>query len=58
MRAHRRSTLCATIERALLERDRREIASIERLLKALHLEEQTATQKHSPPQRTPRKWRV
>jgi hypothetical protein len=38
MRTHRRSALCATIERALLARDRREIASVERLMKALRVE--------------------
>ena len=35
MRTRRRSALCAAIERALLARDRREIASVERLMKAL-----------------------
>jgi hypothetical protein len=51
MRTHRRSTQSTVrraIERALLARDRREIASIERLMKALHLD----TRKNSPPRRT------
>jgi len=55
MRTHRRSahsTLCNAIERALLARDRREIASIERLMKALHIEERA--QRNTPPQRTRR----
>ena len=38
MRRRKRPALCTTIERALLERDRREIASIERVLKALRIE--------------------
>ena len=39
MRTHRRSELRAAIERALFDRDRREIASIERLIKALKLKQ-------------------
>ena len=38
MRTRKRPALCTTIERALYERDRREIASVERLLKALRIE--------------------
>jgi hypothetical protein len=38
MRTHRRSALCTAIERALLARDRREIASIERMMKVLNVE--------------------
>lgn len=38
MRTRKRSGLCTTIERALYERDRREIASVERLLKAFRIE--------------------
>jgi hypothetical protein len=53
MRTHRRSTLRTAVERALLERDRREIASIERLMKVLHLEEQRRKRRSSP-QRTQR----
>jgi hypothetical protein len=39
MRTPRRSPLRAAIERALLARDRREIASLERLMKALKVKE-------------------
>ena len=38
MRTRKRPTVRTTIERALLERDRREIASVERLLEALRIE--------------------
>jgi hypothetical protein len=38
MKPRKRSTLRTTIERTLLERDRREIASVERLLKAFRIE--------------------
>ena len=38
MRTHKRPAVCTAIERALLERDRREIASVERLMKALRIE--------------------
>jgi hypothetical protein len=38
MRTRKRPGLRNTIERALLERDRREIASVERLMEALRLE--------------------
>ena len=37
MRTHRHSALCTAIERALLARDRREIASIERVMKVLKI---------------------
>jgi hypothetical protein len=39
MTTHRRSPWRAAIERALLARDRREIASLERLMKALKVKE-------------------
>jgi len=54
MKAHRRSTLRTAVERALLERDRREIASVERLMKLLHVGEQPRKRRGSPPQRTER----
>jgi hypothetical protein len=38
MSTRKRSGLCTTLERALYERDRREIASVERLLKAFRIE--------------------
>ena len=38
MKSRKRSALCTTIERALYERDRREIRSAERLMKALRIE--------------------
>jgi len=38
MKTRKRSALRTTIERTLLERDRREIASVERLLRALRIE--------------------
>jgi hypothetical protein len=38
MRNQRKSAWCSAIERALLARDRREIASVERLLRALKIE--------------------
>jgi hypothetical protein len=50
VRTHKRPALCATIERALLERDRREIKSVERLMRALHID----ANENSPPRRTPR----
>jgi hypothetical protein len=40
MRTHRRPSLRTAFERALLERDRREIAAVERLLKVLRIESQ------------------
>jgi hypothetical protein len=39
MRTHQRSALCTAIERALLARDRREMASIERVMKMLRVKQ-------------------
>ncbi len=38
MRSRKRSTMCAALERALLARDRREMASVERLMKIFRVE--------------------
>lgn len=54
MTTHRRSGLRESIERGLLERDRREIAWIEQLMKALQVETQPARRKNAPPPRTRR----
>jgi hypothetical protein len=40
MKTRKRSALRTAIERTLLERDRREIASVERVLRALRIESQ------------------
>ena len=48
MKTRKRSALCTTIERALFERDRREMASIERLLKALKIEARQDKRAASP----------